>query len=113
MQTPRGEINDKVMELVKDEEILKKMTEAKTPEECYDVVKDRINISFEDFQSSMSVALAYLQESESGELSEDDLDAVAGGKSTAQVIGDVSGVVGGVAAVAAGAISAAAGAFCS
>ena len=83
MQTPKGEINDKIMKLTEDEEILQKMSTATSPEECYDMVKDRIEgVSFEEFTASMSVASAYVQESQSGELSDEDLDMVAGGKST-------------------------------
>ena len=81
MQTPKGEINDKIMKLTEDEEILQKMSTATSPEECYDMVKDRIEgVSFEEFTASMSVAAAYAKESESGELSDEDLDMVAGGK---------------------------------
>ena len=83
MQTPKGEINDKIMELTKDEELLQKMGTAASPEECYNMVKDRIEgVSFEEFTASMSVAAAYVKESQSSELNEADLDMVAGGKST-------------------------------
>ena len=83
MQTPKGEINDKIMKLTEDEEIIQKMSTANSPEECYEMVKDRIEgVSFEEFQASMSVAAAYAKESEAGELSDDDLDMVAGGKSS-------------------------------
>ena len=80
MQTPKGEINDKIMELLQDEAILAKMAAAGSGKECYDLVKDRIGISFEEFQASMKVAKAFVNESADGELSEDDLDTVAGGK---------------------------------
>lgn len=92
MKTPKGEINDKVLELVKDEEILAKMAETKSPEECYDVVKDKIDISFEDFTASMTVAMNYVQESQSGLLSDDDLDQVAGGKKSDIDIGEMVGL---------------------
>jgi hypothetical protein len=96
MQTPKGEINDKIMELAEDEELLQKMATAASPEECYELVKDRIEgVSFEEFTASMSVAAAYAKESQSGELSEDDLDMVAGGKSektkTAIAVGAATG----------------------
>lgn len=111
MQTPKGEINDKIMELVNDQEILDKMANAESPEACYDLVKDRIGISFEEFQSSMSVAMAYVNENSSGELSDDDLDTVAGGKgsggSASDWVSAGAGVVGAIAGVA-GAIVAAA-----
>lgn len=82
MQTPKGEINDKVMELIKDEAILAEMAKASSPEACYEIVKDRIGISFEEFRASMSVAKSFVADSGSDELSEDELDAVAGGKAS-------------------------------
>lgn len=85
MQTPKGEINDKIMELIGDKDILAKMAEAGSAQESYDLVKDRIGISFEEFQASMKVANAYVNESSDGELSEDDLDAVAGGKGSSSI----------------------------
>jgi len=113
MQTPKGEINDKIMELAEDEELLQKMATAASPEECYELVKDRIEgVSFEEFTASMSVAAAYAKESQSGELSEDDLDMVAGGKessnvSTATGIGICAGGICIGVPVAAGALAAA------
>ena len=86
MQTPKGEINDKIMELTKDEELLQKMATATSPEEAYNMVKDRIEgVSFEEFTASMSVAAAYVKESQSSELNEADLDMVAGGKESPNV----------------------------
>ncbi len=81
MKTPKGDISDKILELVKDEKVLEEMSKAGSPEECYDIVKDRLHISFEDFKSSMEVAQLYLSESQAGLLNEDDLEQVAGGKS--------------------------------
>lgn len=80
MQTPKGEINDKIMELIGDKDILAKMAEAGSAQESYDLVKDRIGISFEEFQASMKVANEFVNQNADGELSEDDLDSVAGGK---------------------------------
>lgn len=107
MQTPKGEINDKIMELAKDEAIMSEMAKANSPEECYELVKDRIGISFEEFKSSMSVAMVYASESQSGELSEDDLDQVAGGKkgNFGKIFGYITSGVGAVA----GSVAAAAG----
>lgn len=73
------------MELVNDEEIIAKLAAAGSAQECYDLVKDRIGISFEEFQASMAVANAYVNEPSEGELSEDDMDSVAGGKGNTRV----------------------------
>lgn len=113
MQTPKGEINDKIMELVKDEAVLAEMAKAGSPEACYEIVKDRIGISFEEFQSSMSVAMAYVNENSSDELSEEDLDTVAGGKgsggSASDWVSAGAGAVGAIAGVAAAVVAAVVG----
>ena len=80
MKTPRGEISDSIIALAKDEALLQKMSECKSPEEVYALVKDRVGIPFEQFTAEMTVAQSYLKEMEAGLLSDDDLDAVAGGK---------------------------------
>ncbi len=82
MKTPRGEISDSIIALVNDETLLQKMSECKSPEEVYALVKDRVGIPFEQFTAEMTVAQSYLKEMEAGLLSDDDLDAVAGGKNT-------------------------------
>lgn len=53
MKTPKGEVDDRIVELLNHEEVLTKMSEAKSPQECYDVVKDTIDISFEEFTAFM------------------------------------------------------------
>lgn len=85
MQTPKGEINDKILELINDEEAIAKMKKANSAKEAYELVKDRVGISFEEFQSSMKIANEYVNNNEEGELSEDDLDAVAGGKANPSI----------------------------
>lgn len=80
MKTPKGEINDQVLEIVKDEAMITQMKEAKTPEDCYAIVKEKISISFEEFKSSMAIANEYLTEKEEGILTDDDLEQIAGGK---------------------------------
>lgn len=110
MQTPKGEINDKIIELCKDEALLEKMAAATSPEECYEIAKDRLDgVSFEEFQSSMSVAMAYTAEGKSGELSEDDLDQVAGGKGTMEIIETATGGISLVAGIAGAIVAAAVG----
>jgi hypothetical protein len=106
MKTPKGEINDKIFELIKDEETLKKMSACKSEQECYDLVKGKIDIGFDEFKSSMAVAKEYMQESESGLLSEEELDQVAGGKSG----GDTANLVFGGVSMVAGVVGAAASA---
>jgi len=82
MKTPRGEISDSIIVLVNDEALLQKMSECKSPEEVYALVKDRVGIPFEQFTAEMTVGQSYLKEMEAGLLSDDDLYAVAGGKNT-------------------------------
>jgi len=82
MKTPKGEISDSIVALANDETLLQKMSECTSPEEVYALVEDRVGIPFEQFIAEMAIAHSYLKEMESGLLSEDDLDAVAGGKQT-------------------------------
>ncbi|MGI6090272.1 MAG: hypothetical protein ACOYEL_02630 [Saccharofermentanales bacterium] len=105
MKTPRGEISDSIIALANDEALLQKMSECKSPEEAYALVEDRVGIPFEQFTAEMEIAHSYLQEMEAGLLTEDDLDAVAGGKSqeaknvtniigtTVKVIASAAGIV--------------------
>ncbi|HHW93543.1 MAG TPA: hypothetical protein GX734_03515 [Clostridiaceae bacterium] len=85
MKTPRGDISDSIIALASDEALIKKMSECKSPEEVYALVKDRVGIPFEQFTAEMAIAHSYLQEMQAGLLSEEDLDAVAGGKSSSQL----------------------------
>ncbi len=105
MQTPKGIIDDSIMALVKDDEILAKMSEAKSPEECYDIVKDKVTVSFEEFAEMMAIGKSYMEEAQEGLLTEEDLDAVAGGKADSETlacaIGPAAGIVVVVAASAA------------
>ncbi len=80
MKTPKGEISDSIIALANDEALLKKMSECKNHEEMYELVKDRVDMPFEQFTAEMDIAVSYIQEMESGKLSESELDAVAGGK---------------------------------
>ncbi len=109
MNTPKGEINDKILELVKDEAILAQMAEAKSPEACYDIVKDKIDISFEEFKASMEIAITYVNESQSGLLSDDDLEQVAGGKDAGGIMDTIFGGIGTLAGVASAIVAAAVG----
>ncbi len=107
MQTPRGTIDDSIMALLQEEEILAKMSEAKSAEECYDIVKDKVTVSFEEFAEMMAIGKSYMEEAQEGLLSEEDLDAVAGGKNSEMIVGCTIGPAVVVVAVAAGAAAAA------
>lgn len=103
MYTPKGELNDELLKLMQDPEAVKAFEGCKSPEDGYEVVKKYLpNISLEDFQGSMQIMAAYLEESKDGLLSDDDLDEVAGGKSDSarKDVGIATGVLGGVGAVA-------------
>ncbi|MGI6508353.1 MAG: hypothetical protein ACOX4A_08250 [Saccharofermentanales bacterium] len=104
MKTPRGEISDSIIALANDEALLQKMSECKNPEEVYALVKDRVGIPFEQFTAEMEIAYSYLQEMDAGLLTEEDLDAVAGGKSqeaknVTKIIGAAGKVIASVAGI--------------
>ena len=81
MYTPKGELNDNLLELMQNAEAVKAFEGCKSPEEGYEVVKKYLpDISMEEFQGSMQVMAAYLEEQTDGLLSDEDLDEVAGGK---------------------------------
>ncbi len=84
MQTPKGFISDDLLEVIRDEEMAKIMSQAKSPEECYDIVKDKIDVTLEEFTEQMTIINTYYEEKKSGLLSEEDLDAIAGGKTSHQ-----------------------------
>lgn len=105
MYTPKGELNDALLELMKDPEKIKELEGLKSPEEGLEVVKKYIpDMTLEEFQKSMQIMRAYLEESQEGLLSEEDLDSVAGGKGnptktivgTLGAVGAVGGAVGAV-----------------
>lgn len=114
MYTPKGEINDNLYEAMKKTEVVEKLAAAKSPEECYDIVKATgVEATFEEFQKFMEIMKSYLEESQDGVLSEDDLDQVAGGKGrkTAEdaklgleVAGAAVGVIGSVVGAVAAAV---------
>ncbi len=89
MQTPKGFISDDLLEVIQTEEVINKLSEKKTPQDCYDVVKDKIDLSFEEFTTQMTIINTYIEEKKSGLLSEEDLDAIAGGKMTG---GEIAGI---------------------
>ena len=112
MYTPKGELNDNLLELMQNAEAVKAFEGCKSPEEGYEVVKKYLpDISMEEFQGSMQVMAAYLEEQTDGLLSDEDLDEVAGGKSDStrkaiQTSATVLGGVGTAAGIVAGVVSA-------
>ena len=109
MYTPKGEINDALYEAMKDQDFVDKLAQAKTPEDCYAVAKEAgMEVSKEEFEKSMEIMKSYLEESQEGVLSEEDLDQVAGGKMSGKDTADiVLGTISAAAGVAAAAASAA------
>ena len=104
MYTPKGELNDDLLKLVQDPEIIEAFGECKTPEGGYEIVKKKLpEITMEEFRNNMQIMYSYMEESQEGLLSDEDLDEVAGGKSDAGQISTALGIVatvgGGVAAL--------------
>ncbi|MFI3177777.1 MAG: hypothetical protein R3Y67_09870 [Eubacteriales bacterium] len=79
MNTPKGFVDDSIITLISNDEVLKKWSECKNLEECYDVVKDMATLPLDEFKSMMSIVAELSKELNNGLLSEADLDAVAGG----------------------------------
>ncbi len=80
MNTPKGFVDDSIIALMRDEEVLKGLEACKTPEQCYDLVKDKVSVSLDDFVAMMAIAKELTEGLSEGLLSDDDLDTVAGGK---------------------------------
>lgn len=109
MYTPKGEISDALYEAMKKEDVVAKLAQAKSPDECYAIVTEAgVSISREDFESSMEIMNAYLEENQEGVLTDEDLDSVAGGKGNSkeviELVGSAVGLVGSVVGAAAAAI---------
>lgn len=108
MYTPKGEINDALYEAMKDQAFIEKLASAKTPDDCYEAVKEAgVEVSREEFEKSMEIMKGYLEESQEGILSEEDLDQVAGGKMSGKDAADIALSTISTAAGVAGAIAAA------
>ncbi|MFI3177776.1 MAG: hypothetical protein R3Y67_09865 [Eubacteriales bacterium] len=86
MNTPKGFVDDSIMALLNDEAVIKKWVECKSLEECYDVVKDKTTVSFDEFKPMMAIIVELSKKTNDGLLSEDDLDAVAGGSSWSTIM---------------------------
>lgn len=81
MYTPKGELNDKLVEAVTTKEVIDKITASSSLEEVYQVVKEAgCDVTMDELKNSLEILKAYNEEKESGVLSEEDLDQVAGGK---------------------------------
>ncbi len=80
MYTPKGELSDKLLEAMKDESFAKKMTGAADADALLALVQEADpEITMDSLKESVSIMSSYLEESEEGVLSEEDLDLVAGG----------------------------------
>lgn len=90
MYTPKGELNDKLLALVQDPEKKDIFTGCESPEAGYEKAKKEIpELTMEEFSEGIKIMNAYLEEAdrEDGELSEEELDSVAGGKNSTYVEG--------------------------
>ncbi len=94
MQTPKGYVSDELLTFIQIEENASAMSKAKSPEECYDIVKVNVDVTFEEFCEQMAIIKNFLEEKKNGLLSEEDLDAIAGGKSQEAHL--TTGIVGGL-----------------
>lgn len=95
-----------VVELLKDQELQKKLTVCKSAEECYELVKETsgMTLSIEEFKEAVKGVKMLISNVESGQLSEDDLEAIAGGGSGRDFVEGVAtgaAIVGAIAAAAA------------
>ncbi len=105
MQTPKGYVSDELIAFIQNEGNANAMSNLKTPEECYDLVKDKTDVTLEEFCEQMAIIKDFLEEKKSGLLSEEDLDAIAGGKSTGGTvlsIASAGAIIGSAIAAAAG-----------
>lgn len=76
--------------LAKDEGLQKKLQACKSPEEAFEVAKSAVSrLNYEDFTATMKKVNEAVANTKSGELSDDDLEKVAGGWSD----GDTATVV--------------------
>ena len=81
MYTPKGEVNDKLIDFLMGDNVNDKFTGATNPDDFYAVVVENgVEISKEEFVEGMSIIKSVLEEREAGILSEEDLESVAGGK---------------------------------
>lgn len=86
MYTPKGEINEVLLNALNKEGVMAKVADCKSIEAAYDVVKEAVpEITMDEFKEGLTIMKAYYEESEDGALSEEDLDQVAGGKT----LGDI------------------------
>lgn len=80
MYTPKGELSDKLLEAMKDQEFVKKITDASNKDVVLAAVQEvDPSITMDGLKEQISVMQSYLEESQEGVLSDDDLDLVAGG----------------------------------
>lgn len=94
-------LNQQMLSLFGNEEIVTKLKMCKSPEECFEVTKSYLpTMSLREFSESMKLIQEYINESGDGTLCIDELDDVAGGCHTCEIVG-AAAAVGGAAATAA------------
>ena len=80
MYTPKGELSDKLLEAMKNEEFVKKLSGAADKETALAVVQEAdASITMDSLKEQIAIMQSYMEESQEGVLSDDDLDQVAGG----------------------------------
>lgn len=99
----------KLFEVLKaDENISEKFSVCKTPEEAYQTAQEIVDgYSFEEFKQAMT-EIDKLAKKESGELSEADLEGVAGGSDLELGLTIAGSVIGGAGTIAGAAVAASA-----
>lgn len=84
MYTPKGELSDKLLEAMKDQEFVKKITGAADKDAVLAAVKEvDDSITMDSLKAQVAIMQSYLDESQEGMLSDEDLDQVAGGSKAA------------------------------
>ncbi len=99
------EMKSFVEKLLKDEDLQKKLQACKSPEEAFGVAKAVVSgLSMEEFTDTMKKINDSAAKTTDGELSEEDLEHVAGGWSDDNTVSVVTATVGAAGPAAASAI---------
>jgi len=101
MSVSKDDFNKKLLPLFDNEEIVEKLAQSKSPEECYELAKPYIpeDVSFAEFQEIMGNMYDYAKGNESGLLDMERLDEVAGGDAFWDGVGWGVGITASAAAV--------------
>jgi len=93
-----------IEKLGQDEALQDKLKACKSPEEAFDVAKAAVDgLSFDDFTATMKKLNEFVTKSQ-GELSDDDLEQVAGGWSDSDTVAIITATIGAVSSAASAAI---------